>query len=221
MISQKPWLDLVLPQFERTTGPKVLVKYGTSTDLIKRFAAGETFDVALVSSLLIDSLLKKGKVAAGTRVDIASVAVGVAIKRGAPKPDISTADAFRRALLNASSVSHASDGPSGVYLVTLLKQLDIAAEMQPKLRPVPGGALVTGPVSKGEVEVGVITIPFIVLDPGVDLVGPLPHELQQYVVYAAGLSATAKDSNAATTLIKHMSSPASAPLIKSQGLDPL
>jgi molybdate transport system substrate-binding protein len=221
LVSLKPSLEAIAPKFEQATGHKVHAKFGTSTDLIKRFAGGETFDVALGSSQLIDSLQKDGKIVAGSRADMARVAIGVGVRKGAPKPDISTTDAFRRTLLNVSSVSHASDGPSGVYLRNLLKKLGIADEMQPKLRPVPGGSLVVGPVSRGEVELAVITIPFIVLDPGAELVGPLPDELQQYVIYAAGLSSNARSADAAAALIKELTSSESASVFKSQGLSPV
>jgi molybdate transport system substrate-binding protein len=221
LVSLKSSFDVLVPEFQQATGHRVTINYDGSSDLLKRFVAGERFDVALASSLFVDRLIKEGKVAAGTRADLARVAIGVGVKKGAPRPDISTADAFKRALLNAKSVSHASEGPSGVYLQTLLKRLGISEEMQPKLRPVPGGPFVVGPVAKGEVELAIITIPFIVLNPGADLVGPLPDELQEYVVYSAGVSPTARDSSAATALLRHISAPQAAPVYRSQGLDPI
>jgi molybdate transport system substrate-binding protein len=221
VVPLKSSIDVLAPQFERATGHKVTISYAGSSDLIKRFAAGEIFDVALVWPGMIDQLTKEGKLAAETRADVARVAIGVAVRKGAPKPDISTADAFKRALLNAKSVSHSAEGASGTYLQGLLKRLGIVAEMQPKLRPVPGGPLVVGPVARGEVELAVISIPFVVLEPGAELVGPLPDELQQYVVYTAGVSASATDPGAARALIRHMTSPAAAPVIRSQGLDPI
>src|SRR5262249_3261542 len=107
------------------------------------------------------------------------------------------------------------------YLQNLLKRLDIVAQVQAKLRPVAGGPLVMGPVAKGDVEIGIITVPFIVLEPGADLVGTLPDELQDYVVYAAGLSAAPKSPDAAGALITHLMSPAAASVFKSEGLDPI
>lgn len=220
VVPLKTSIDVLAPQFERATGHKVTVSYAGSSDLIKRFAAGETFDVALVWPAMIDRLLKEGKVAAGTRADVARVAIGVAVKKGVPKPDISTADAVKRTLLNAKSVSVSAEGASGVYLEHLLKRLGIAEEMKPKLRPVPGGPLVVGPVARGEVELAVISIPYVILEPGAELVGPMPDELQEYVVYTAGVSATAKDAGAAGALVRHFTSPAAAAVLRSQGLDP-
>jgi molybdate transport system substrate-binding protein len=176
--------------------------------------------VALVWPAMIDRLIKEGKVAVETRAAIARVAIGVAIKKGAPKPDISTTDEFKRTLLNAKSVSHSMEGASGVYLKTLFERLGIAAEMQPKLRPMPGGSLVVGPVVRGEAELAIITTPYIVLEPGADLVGLLPEELQQYVVYTGGVSVAATQPDAARAMIKHLTSPTAASVLKSQGLDP-
>lgn len=221
VVPLKTSVDVLAPQFERMTGHKVTISYAGSSDLIKRFAAGETFDAALVWPAMIDRLVKEGKVAAGTRADVARVAIGVAVKKGAPKPDISTADAVKRTLLNATSVSHSAEGASGVYLQNLLKRLGIAEEMKPKLRPVPGGPLVVGPVARGEVELAVISIPFVFLEPGAELVGPLPGELQEYVVYTAGVSATAGDVGAAGAFVRHLRSPDAAMVLRSQGLDPI
>jgi molybdate transport system substrate-binding protein len=217
--SLKAPLELLVPDFERATGHKVRLGFGNSSTLPKRFETGEPFDAAFASALLINRYIKEGKVARGTRTDVARVAIGMGVKKGTPKPDISTADAFKRALLNAKSISHASEGPSGIYLKNLLQRLDIAAQVQPKLRPVPGGPLVMGPVAKGDVEIGIITVPFIMLEPGADFVGALPDELQDYVVYASGLSATTKIPDAANALIRYVTSPAAASVLKSHGLD--
>ena len=217
--SLKPSLELLVPDFERTTGHKVRFGFGNSSTLPRRFEAGEPFDVAFASALLIDRYIKEGKISGGTRTDVTRVAIGMGVRKGAPRPDISTAAAFKRALLNAKSISHASEGPSGIYLQNLLKRLDIVAQVQPKLRPVSGGPLVMGPVAKGDVELGIITVPFIVLDPGADLVGALPDELQDYVVYASGISATTTASDAANALVRHVTSPGAASVFKSHGLE--
>jgi len=219
--SLKSSLDQLAPEFQSATGHTVTFKYGNSSTLPQRFAAGDPFDVAFASALLIDRYTKEGKIASGTRTDVVRVAIGMGVKKGASRPNISTSDAFKRVLLNAKSISHASEGPSGIYLQNLLKRLDIVADVQPKLRPVAGGPLVMVPVAKGDVELGIITVPFIVLEPGADLVGPLPEELQEYVVYAGGLSANTNAPDAASALIKHVTSSAARPVFKAQGLDPI
>jgi molybdate transport system substrate-binding protein len=150
---------------------------------------------------------------------MARVAIGVAVKKGAPQPDISTPEAFKNTLRNAKSISLSSEGASGVYFAGLLERLGDAAEIKPKLRPVPGGPFVVGPVAKGEVEIAVISIPYIVDEPGADLVGPLPAELQQYVVYTAGIGAAAHEAEAGSALIKYFKTPESSSLLKSKGLD--
>jgi molybdate transport system substrate-binding protein len=220
VVPLKSSLDEIGPQFERASGHTLKITYAGSSTLIRQFDASETFDVAFIWPAMIDRLLKEGKVAAGTRTEIARVAIGVAVKKGAPKPDISTTEAFKRALLNARSISLSTEGASGTYFASLLERLGIAAEMKPKLRPVPGGPLVVGPVAKGEVEIAVITIPYIVAEPGVELVGPLPAKLQQYVIYTAGVGGAAKQPDAAKALVKYLTTPAAASLIKSKGLDP-
>ena len=211
---------MIGPRFESDTGHRIDVSYAGSSDLIQRFDAGEAFDVALVWPAMIDRLLEQGRIAAGTRAEVAQVAIAVAVKKGAPKPDMSTVEAFKRTLLNATSVSMSLQGASGIYFKGLLERLGIAAEMQPKLKPVPGGPFVVGPVARGEVELAVITTPYIVVEPGAELVGPLPGALQQYIVYTAGMAAGAPQPDAARALIAYLRSPVAAAVLKSKGLDP-
>ena len=220
VVPLKASLDELGPPFERATGHKLTIKYDGSSGLKRSFEAGEAFDVALIYPELIDELLKKGTLAAGVRADVAIVMVGVAIKKGALKPDISTVEAFKRTLLNVKSISHSTEGASGVYFQGLIQRLGIAAELKPKLRPVEGGPLVVGPVAKGEVEIAVITIPFIYLDPGAELAGPLPKELQHPVIYTASMGTATKQPDAAKAFIKHLTTPAAAAVIKSKGLQP-
>jgi len=212
-------LDELGPQFERATGHKLMVKYDVSAALKRQIDAGETFDVALILPAMIDDLLKQGKVAAGTRTDISRAAVGVAVKKGAPKPDISSAEAFKRTLLNAKSVAYSAEGASGVYFKGLLERLGIAAEASGRFKPIGAGAVVAT-VAKGEVEMAVISIPVILAEPGAELVGLLPKELQHYVVYTAGVSAAAKQPDAAKALLKHLTTPAAISVMKSKGLEP-
>jgi molybdate transport system substrate-binding protein len=213
-------LDEIRPDFERTTGHTLVTKYAPSAELRRQIAAGEEFDVVLIFPGQIDDLIKQGKVAAGTRVDIARAGLGVAVMKGAAKPDITSPDAFKRVLLNANSIAYAAEGPSGIHLIGLIERLGIAAETKPKLKPMKAGSLVVAPVAKGEVDIGVVSIPFILAEPGAELLGPLPPELQHYVVYSAGVGAGAKDVNAARAFINFFSNPGPRSVLKSHGLEP-
>lgn len=216
----KTFLDELGPQFERTTGHKLTIKYDVSASLKRQIDAGETFDVAILLPAIIDDLLKQGKVAAGTRTDVSRAAVGVAVRKGAPKPDVSSAEALKNTLLNAKSIAYSSEGGSGIYFKGLLDRLGIAAETNAKLKPLASSAVVPS-VAKGEVELAVISPPAILADPGVELVGLMPKELQQYVVYTAGVSAAAKEVEAAKALLKHVTTPAAMVVMKSKGLEPI
>jgi molybdate transport system substrate-binding protein len=216
----KTFLNELGPEFERTTGHKLSIKYDVSAALKRQIDAGEAFDVALILPTIIDDLLKQGTVAAGTRTDISRAAVGVAVKKGALKPDISSAEAFKRTLLNANSIAYSGEGGSGIYFKTVLERLGIAAEMNPKLRPL-GSSAVVPAVANGEVELAVISPPAILAEPGAELVGILPKELQNYVVYTAGVSAATKDADAAKVLIKYLTTPAAMSVMKSKGLEPV
>ena len=216
----KTFLDELGPQFERTTGHKVTIKYDVSAALKRQIDAGETFDVALLLPAIIDDLLKQGKVAAGTRTDISRAAVGVAVKKGAAKPDIGSAEALKSTLLNAKSIAYSAEGGSGIYFKGLLERLGIAAETNAKLKPLASSAVVPS-VANGEVELAVISPPAILADPGVELVGLMPKELQQYVVYTAGVSAAAKDADAAKALLKYLATPAAMLVMKAKGLEPV
>ena len=216
----KTFLDELGPQFERTTGHKLTIKYDVSASLKRQIDAGETFDVAILLPAIIDDLLKQNKVAAGTRTDVSRAAVGVAVRKGAPKPDVSSAEALKNTLLSAKSIAYSSEGGSGIYFKGLLDRLGIAAETNAKLKPLASSAVVPS-VAKGEVELAVISPPAILADPGVELVGLMPKELQQYVVYTAGVSAAAKEAEAAKALLEHVTTPAAMVVMKSKGLEPI
>jgi molybdate transport system substrate-binding protein len=214
-------MDVIGPRFEKATGHKLAIAFAPSDPLKKRIDAGEPFDAILIFPNLVDELIKQGKVAAGSRVDIARAPLGLAVKKGAAKPDVSSNDAFRRALLDAKSISYAAAGPSGVHLLTVLERLGITAEIKPKLRPMSAGSLVVGPVAKGEVEVGVVSTPFILADPGAELAGLLPRDLQDYVRYSSGIGAAAVSANAAKAFVSFLLHPDSMTVMKSNGLEPV
>ncbi|MEO7726733.1 MAG: substrate-binding domain-containing protein [Burkholderiales bacterium] len=216
----KTFLDELGPHFERATGHKLTIKYEVSAALKRQIDSGEPFDVAVLLPALIDDLLKQGKVAARTRTDISRAAVGVAVKKGAPKPDIGSAEALKNTLLNAKSIAYSAEGGSGTYFKGLLERLGIATETSANLRPLASSAVVPS-VAKGEVELAVISPPAILANPGVELVGLMPKELQQYVVYTAGVSAAAKDADAAKALLKYLTTPSAMLVMKTKGLEPI
>jgi molybdate transport system substrate-binding protein len=211
----------VVPEFEKQTGHKVTVDNDTVGGLTKKIEGGETFDVVVLTPGAVDELTKKGKIADGTKAVLARVGVGVMVKAGAPVPDVSTVDAFKRALLDAKSVSYidpASGGSSGIYVANLLQKLGIAEQIKPKEKLKKGG-YVADLIKSGEAELGIHQISEIVPVKEVTLVGPLPAEIQNYTTYAAGVGASAKDSEAARALIKVLSGPAAAAVLKEKGMD--
>ena len=217
----KQVLVALVPDFEKQTGHKVTVENETVGALTKRIEGGETFDVAVLTPGAVNDLTGKGKFVAGSRANLARVGVGVMVKAGAPAPDISTVEAFKRALLGAKSVAYidpASGGSSGIYISGLLDKLGIADQVKPKAKLKQGG-YVADLIVKGEAELGIHQISEIVPVKEVTLVGPLPAEIQNYTVYAAGLGASAKDSEAAKALIKALTGPAAADVLKSKGME--
>jgi molybdate transport system substrate-binding protein len=215
-------VDALVPDFEKQTGHKVSVDNGTTGQLTKRIEGGEAFDVLVITPAVVDQMTANGKLAAGSRVMLASVGVGVMVKEGAPKPDIGTVEDFKNALLGAKSVAYidpASGGSSGIYVDQLLVKLRIADQIKPKAKLKQGGH-VADLIASGEAELGIHQISEIVPVKGVTLVGPLPKEIQSTTAYAAGLSASTKDKEAATELIKYLSGPDAAAVLKSKGMDP-
>jgi molybdate transport system substrate-binding protein len=210
----------VVPQFERESGHKAVVVNDTAGGLSRRILGGETFDLAVITPGAIDELIAKGKVTGG-RVNVARVGVGVMVKEGAPRPDIATVEAFKRALLAAKSVAYidpASGGSSGIYIAGLLDKLGIAADVKPKAKLKQGG-YVAELIASGEAELGLHQISEIIPVKGVTLVGPLPAEIQNYTTYAAGVSADAKEGDAARALVKLLAGPAADPVLKSRGME--
>jgi len=211
----------VVPEFEKTSGHKVVVDNDTVGGLTKRIEAGDAFDVAVLTPAAVDALIQKGKIADGSKTALARVGIGVMVKAGAPGPDISTVEAFKRALLDAKSVSYidpAAGGSSGIYIAGLLERLGIADQIKPKAKLKQGG-LVADLVKSGEVELGIQQMSEIIPVKEVTLVGPLPPEVQNYTTYAAGISATTKDSEAARALVKVFSGPAAAAVLKEKGME--
>jgi molybdate transport system substrate-binding protein len=206
-------------RFERASGHKVAVHFEVNAAIKRKIEAGEPFDVAVLNPPVLDDLIKQGRIVAGTRADIGTAGLGVAVRAGAAKPDIGSVDAFKRALLNAKSVAFPGEGASGIYFTRLLDRLGIAEPMKGKLRPMPAEDTVEV-VARGEADIVVVIASRIVDVPGVDLVGPIPAELQTTIGVSAGLSAAAKDSAAAKALIAFFTAPEALPVIRAKGLTP-
>ena len=211
----------LVPEFEKQTGHKVTVDNGTVGQLTKRIDGGEAFDVLFISPGAINDLVKKGKIVEGSSIPLARVGVGVMVKAGAPKPDVSTVDAFKKALLDAKSVAYidpASGGSSGIYVAGLIDKLGIADQIKPKAKLKQGG-YVADLIKSGEAELGIHQISEIVPVKEVTLVGPLPAEIQNYTTYSGGLGSAAKDPEAARALLKVFTGPGAAELLKSKGME--
>ena len=211
----------IQPEFEKQTGHKLVIDNDTVGALARRVEDGEAFDVIIVSPGAVDDLIKKGKVASGTRQTLARVGIGVMVKDAAPKPDISTVDAFKKTVLGAKTVAYidpASGGSSGIYLASLFEKLGIANAVKPKARLKQGG-YVADLIVSGEAELGIHQISEISPVKGVALVGPLPAEIQNYTTYAAGLSSSARDVETAKALIQALAGSMAAPVLKSKGMD--
>ncbi len=211
-------LELV-PEFERAQGVKVAVTYGSTKAIVDEFNAGARADLLILSAEAIDGLAKQGKVAGG-RVDLARSGVGVAVRKGAPKPDISSPEAFKRALLAANKVAYSKIGASGIYFGdTLIPRLGIAEEMKSRsLIPEPGTPVGTL-VASGKAEIGLQQISELMPVGGIDIVGPLPGELQKMTTFSAGICADAKAADGAKALVKFLSADAALPVIRKHGLE--
>jgi molybdate transport system substrate-binding protein len=216
----KQVLLALAPAFEKS-GHTLAIDNDTVGAVMKKIEGGAPFDVVVVSPAGVDELTQKGKVASGSRAPLARVGVGVVVKEGAPKPDITTVDAFKRALLDAKSVAYidpAAGGSSGIFVAKLLDKLGIADAIKPKAKLIPGGA-VAEHIAAGEAEIGIHQIGEIIGQPGVTLVGPLPAEIQNYTVYAVGVAAGSKEAEAAKAFIKVLTGPSAAAVLKSKGLE--
>src|SRR3981081_625749 len=181
--------------------------------------SGEAFDLAVLVDFQADDLIKAGKLVAETRTDVMKAGIGVAVKRDAPKPDIGTVDAFRRTLLEAKSITYLKEGASTIYLDRLFARLGIAEALRAKTVK-PDTEKVSERVAQGEVELGIIVIPNILSVPGAELVGPLPSEIQSYIVFTAAVSAQSPNQQAARDLIKLITSPAGVLVLKAKGMEP-
>jgi molybdate transport system substrate-binding protein len=226
--SMKAALSQLLPDFQKSSGNTAIIEYGPAGAIVGRIQKGDAADVVIVSRSQLQKLASDGEVVQGSLVNIAGIALGVAVRKGAPKPDISSVEAFKRVLLAARSIGYrdpVTGSTSGIYTAGLLDRLGIAQDLKPKLRldrsegDVPEN--VFQGVAKGEVEMQIGQITEIVISPGVDLAGPLPGEIQNTTLMAAGIIATSKAPDAGRAFIGFISSPAAAAVLKATGFRPV
>jgi molybdate transport system substrate-binding protein len=212
----------LLPAFEAKTGDKVILRNDTTGALIRRIEAGEQFDVVLISPSGLDQLAKAGKIVPASETKVAKVGVGVAVKRGAPKPDISSVAAFKAAMLNARSVAYldpAAGGSSGIYVAQLFKTLGIADAIAPKAVLVNGG-LAAEAVADGRAEIVVHQISEILMVPGATLVGPLPAEIQSETVYAGAVGTASASPDSGRAFLAALTGPAARSVLIDRGMTP-
>jgi molybdate transport system substrate-binding protein len=216
--AEQAYRELV-PQFEAASGHKVSTIFTGTVDLQKRIAAGEMYDLIIMAGPAIDDFIKAGKVVPGSRVDLAKSGVGVAVPAGAPKPDIGSVEALKKTLIAAKSIGY-STGPSGVYMIGLFQRLGLADAVKPKLKQTPTGVFVGTIVANREVEIGFQQVSEFLHFAGVDYVGPLPAEVQEITVFAAGIQVGAGEAEAAKAWVKFLTAPAAGPVFRKMGLEP-
>ena len=212
-------LDEAVPQFERASGGKVAMTIASSAAIMTSLKSGAAPDMVILTREGVDELVKQGRVVADTCADLASAGLGVAVKRGAPKPDISSTAALKRTLLDAKSVAYTANGASGLYFAQLLERLGIAEAMKPKSNILKSG-LAGDVVGRGESELGVQMISEILAAPTAELVGPLPPEVQSTMMFTAGTLSNSSRGAEAQALVKFLHTPAVGQVFKIKGLDP-
>jgi molybdate transport system substrate-binding protein len=215
--------EQLFAQFDQASGHTLAVTWGTAPMLVKRIEGGDTADVVVLSRAGIDALQKQGKIAAGSDVTLASSGVGIAVKAGAPKPDISTAEALIKTLLAAKSIAYSepsAGGASGVYFAKLLERMGITDAMKPKTKYPPPGGFSAELLLTGEAELAVQQKPELLHVAGAEIVGMLPGDLNMVTEFAAGIMPSSKNADAGNALIKMLQSREASAVFRSKGLDP-
>lgn len=207
----------LLPTFERNTGHKVTVSYDTSNIILRKINAGETADLVVLTAPLIDQLAQQGRVVPGSRVDLARSGIGVAIRAGAPRPDIGSVEAFKQFLLQAKSVTYTATGASGQYFANVTEKLGIAPQIKSKAIT-PAGGIVAELVAKGEAELGIQMISELQGVPGTVYLGPLPAEIQMFTVFSAGLFASSAQLAPAKALADFLITPDAIRVYEAAGM---
>jgi molybdate transport system substrate-binding protein len=216
-------LEELTPKFEKASGHKLNITWATAAVLVKRIQGGETADLLVLTKQGLETMVKENKATAGADAVFASSGMAMVVKKGAPKPDISTAEAFKQTLLKAKTISYSNPehgGTSGVYLAKLIERMGIADQMKAKTHYPPPSGNAANLVVSGEAELAVQQEPEVLAVSGVDMVGPLPADLNNITTYAAGPGAGTSQGDAANALIKFLHTPEAAAVFKARGLKP-
>ena len=212
-------MNAIAPQFEKATGHKLVTHFDSTPNIIARINSGTPFDVVVVPVDVFKDAAAKARFAPGPSVDVARVGYGLIVRAGAPKPDIATPDAFKKALLAAPSIAFLPASAAGAYITKVFDRLGISEEMKAKTKVQAAPAEIAKAVAKGDAELGVF-LTNVLIAPGVDLVGPFPGDLQQELVFGSAIAADAKETDAARALIDYLKTPAATALINAAGMTP-
>jgi molybdate transport system substrate-binding protein len=206
-------------QFERASGHKVTVHFEVNAALEKKIAAGESFDVAVLNPQPLDASIRNGRIVAASRAVLGRIGLGAAVKAGAPKPDISTVERFKTALLATRGVAYPGEGASGRYFAALVERMGIGEQMKPKMRPMAAEDTVEV-VARGEADMVVVVASRIVGVPGVEFIGLIPTEVQAKIGFATGISSATREPDAARALVRHLTAPEAAAVLRKAGIEP-
>jgi molybdate transport system substrate-binding protein len=215
---KEAYLQLV-PQFEKASGHQVRIDWVGTDDVVRRIGGGEIADLVIAPSFTVDDLIKQGRLAQGSRVDVAKSFIGVALRPGAPKPDLSSGEGLKQSLLKAKSII-ISGGPSGTYLSGLFQKMGIADAIKDKTRRLGPGASPGEAVARGESDIGFTQVSELLAVNGIDYLGPIPADVQQVTTFSAGLHKSAREPDAAKAMLKYLTAPAAIPVLKKSGLEP-
>ena len=212
-------LNELAPQFERASGHKLVIHFDSTPNLIKLATSGALFDLGVVPVDVFKDAAAKARFAVGPTIDIARAGYGVAVRVGAPKPDLNTPAAFRKSMLEAQSIAYIPASAAGGYVTGVFERLGIAEQMKAKTKPQTATTQIPQAVARGDAELGIFLIN-VLIAPGVELAGPFPAELQQELVFSAAIAADTKEADAARALIQFLATPAAAAVIKAAGMTP-
>lgn len=221
-VALHPAIDVLIPDFEKSSGYKVTIAYGNAGAIADRFQKGEAADLMINAAPLMDQLRAQGKVVASDRIIIAKVGVSAFVRKGSAKPDISSAEAFKHSMLAARSITYpdpAGGGASGIYIASLLERLGIAEEMKPKTKLSPSAKELYAGVASGDVEIGFNQISEVLAQPTVEFAGPLPSAIQNYTQFAPGIVSGSNQTDAARALVTFLTSPAAQSVLKAKGFE--